>query len=232
MKKYSTSIAANWYTSKCFFAGALLLLITIISIGAYYLNYPQVELNPDTPAYLYVVDKILAHPYSLVDTWRLPGYPLEIVLVYLLAGLHNLTAVSIAQGILFLLSTLEVYILTTLLFRNTWVAFFVGILVGTNLILVSYIKPIMSEGLALWLVVTLALAVIYFLRTMRPRFLWLVTLCLVPLLFTRPEWLYLPIPLFAYLLFAAIQQKQKLASYLRITLLSLAIMYALVSTLR
>ena len=222
-------IIADWHTHKYLFFAVLLLLLTIIPTLAYYLNYPRLELNPDTPAYLSVVDHILARPYLLVDTWRLPGYPLEIALIYALLGNHNLMAVSIIQAVLFVLATIEVYILSILLFRHAWLAFLIGLLMGTNLVLLSYVKPIMSEGLALWLVTTLVLAVTYFIRTMRVRAFWLVTICLLPLILTRPEWVYLPVPLFAYLLFVATHRKKD-RRLVRHILLALTLIYTIVGS--
>src|SRR5260221_11750364 len=128
----------DWHTHKYFCLAALLLLLTIITTVAYYLNYLRPELNADTPAYLHVVDRIQTHPYLLVDTWRLPGYPLLILLVYALAGKCNLLAVRITQAVLFFLANLEVYILAVLFFPLAWVAFLICLLVVTNLVPLSY----------------------------------------------------------------------------------------------
>ncbi len=217
----------DWRTRKYLFFAVLLLLLTLIPTLSYYLNYPRPELNPDTPAYLSVVEHIQARPYLLVDTWRLPGYPLEIVLTYALLGKHNLMAVSIVQAVLFVLATMEIYILSILLFRRAWLAFLIGLLIGTNLVLLSYVKQIMSEGLALWLVTTVVLVVIYFIRTMRVRTFWLIVICLLPLIFTRPEWIYLPVPLFGYLLLVA-QRRGRGRHLFRHMLLALTFMYAIV----
>src|SRR5205085_2784501 len=99
----------------------------------------------------------------------------------------------------FVLATMEIYALAILVFKRTWMAFLIGLIVGTNVVLLTYVKPIMSEGLALWLLSTLALAVVVYIRHLRMPAFWIVVLCMVLLLFTRPEWLYLPIPLFGYL---------------------------------
>src|SRR5712692_3166378 len=104
----------DWHTNKYFSFAMLLFLLTIISTVAYYLNYPRPELTADTPGYLNIVQHIQGHPYQLVDVGRLPGYPLLIVLIYALAGQGNLMAVSIAQAALFVLATLEIYLLSIL----------------------------------------------------------------------------------------------------------------------
>ena len=219
----------DWHTDKYFFFAVLLLALTVITTVIYYRDYPRPELNADTPAYLYVVERIQTHAYCLVDIWRLPGYPLFIVLVYAFAGNGNLVAVSIMQGVLFVLATMEIYVLAILVLKRTWMAFLIGLIVGTNLILLSYVKPIMSEGLALWQLTTLALAVVYFIRTLRLHAFWLVVLCMVPLMFTRPEWLYLPVPLFAYLLLVAVR-RGSFRSVLLNALIALACIYGLVGS--
>jgi len=195
----------------------------------YYVNSPRVEFNADTPAYAVVAELIYMHPYALVDVWRLPGYPLFIALIYTFAGYRNWMAISAMQGVLFVLATMEIYVLAILVLKRTWMAFLIGLIVGTNIILLSYVKPIMSEGLALWLLTTLALAVVYFIRTLRLHAFWFVVLCMVPLMFTRPEWLYLPVPLFAYLLLVAARR----GSFRRVllnALIALACIYGLVGS--
>jgi hypothetical protein len=228
---FSQWLIKDWQAHKYFFFGTLLLLLTIILTVAYYVNYPRVELNADTPAYLRVVNRIYMHtqPYFLVDIWRLPGYPLLITFVYALYGQGNLMAVSIVQGILFVLATMEMYVLAILVLKHTWMAFLIGLLIGTNIILLSYIKPIMSEGLALWLLTTLALAVVSFMRTLRMSVMWIVVVCMVLVLFTRPEWIYLPVPLFAYFLLVAVRGKV-VRRFLIHALLALVFIYALLGS--
>ena len=217
----------DWQSNKYFFFGILLLLATIIMTVIYYVDYPRPELIADTPAYLVVAYKLYVHPYLLVDTWRLPGYPLLIAMVYYIHGQGNLMVVSNVQGILFVLATMEMYVLAILVLKRTWMAFLIGMIVGTNVILLSYVKPIMSEGLALWQLTTLALAVVYFIRTLRIRAFWLVVVCLTPLLFTRPEWVYLPAPLFAYFLLVTVR-RGSVRRVLINALLALICLYALV----
>ncbi|MBO0781321.1 MAG: hypothetical protein J2P37_21080 [Ktedonobacteraceae bacterium] len=194
----------DWHGQKYVACGLLLLVVTLLVTICFYLDYPHVELNADTPAYLHVVDAIRERPYRLVDAWRLPGYPLLIVLVYALTGQNNLTAVGIVQAGLFVLTTLEIYVLAILIFRRAWLALIIGLLVGTNIVFLSFIKPIMSEGLAMFELTTLTLATVCFLR--RGRGLRYIALALVPLIFTRPEWLYLAPLLYVYLLLMAVRK--------------------------
>jgi hypothetical protein len=86
------------------------------------------------------------------------------------------------------------------------------------------VRPILSEGLALFLLATLALALVFALRWPRPLALWGVAVALLALFLTRPEWIYLPIPLFACLLTLA--WRRGLARRLLPTaILALAVLY-------
>ena len=180
----------------------LLALLTTLMVVLYYYNHPTPEPLADTESYLLAVDRIQAHG-QIVDSWRLPGYPLFILLIYTLLGHGNLAAVSNVQAGLFVLATLEIYVLTAIIWRRRRVAFLIGLLMGINIPLLSYVKPIMSESLGLWLFTSLALAVVVFLSSQRLLAFWLVAVCTLMLFFTRPEWMYLPLPLFAYLLLVA-----------------------------
>ncbi len=182
--------------------GLALALLTILALALYYSQTAVVVRDPDTPAYLAVAHHI-ARQGKLVDDTRLPGYPLLLLIVFALAGRGNLLAVGVAQAVLFTLATLEVYAIVCLIARRAWLACAVALLVGTNLRIISYVKPILSEGLTLFLTVSLALAVVVFLQRPSQRGLWIVFACMLALFMTRPEWMYLPVPLAAYLLLVA-----------------------------
>src|SRR3989440_9089201 len=65
--------------------GLVLLLITGLIVTAFYVNHPRPEVDPDTPTYLAAAQHILAHGH-MTHAMRLPGYPLLIAGVFLLAG--------------------------------------------------------------------------------------------------------------------------------------------------
>lgn len=178
-------------TRVSLYLGILLVAMTASMLLLFYLNAPFVERNADTPGYLDALYQLQATG-NPVNAFRLPIYPLFLLLVYLIAGQGNLMAVSILQGFLFLCATGEIYLLALLITRKKWLAFFIGLLVGTSFTLISYIKPIMTEGLSLWLLTTIMLCTVTFLQTFRPRFFWIGSVCLLCLLFTRPEWIFLP----------------------------------------
>lgn len=219
-------VREDWHTQRYLCFAAVLLILTILPIVAFYRTYPAVAINIDTSTYLHIVDRLQTHFYLLVDSWRLPGYPLLIVFAYALFGQGNLAAVGVIQAVFFVFATLEIYLLAILFVKRAWLACLIGLLVGTNIILISYIKPIMSEGLAVWELTTVALAIAYFVRTMRVSALWLVTCFVIVLFLTRPEWIYLPVPLFAYLLLIA-ARKGTFRQLWRHALLSLVLIYTI-----
>lgn len=196
----SALLKKDWLGQKFFVFALILLCLTSLVVLIYYLNYPYPETNTDTPGYLAVVTQLQQHG-NPVNAFRLPVYPLLIVIVYFFAGQSNAMAVSIVQGVLFVLTTLEFFLLVALLTRRSWPAFLFALLaVGTNLILLSYSKPIMTEGPSLWLLTTIMLLIAAYLYTSRLSFFWASICFLLLLLFTRPEWEFLPILLCIYLL--------------------------------
>ncbi|MFL5628072.1 MAG: hypothetical protein ACJ788_21035 [Ktedonobacteraceae bacterium] len=195
----------DWHTSKYTLYATLLVLLTILVVVMYYLNRP-VGLDGDIGTYLSVAHQIQTQGH-FVDDHRVPGFPLLMVLVFAFAGQDNLAAVTLVNVVLFLLATLEIYLLTALVFKRGWVALLVGLLVGMNILLLSYVEPASPESLALWLLVSLALAATLFVYKPRARYLWLVTGFTLALFFTRPEWIYVPVPLFAYLLLVAARRR-------------------------
>jgi hypothetical protein len=188
------------FQKKCYLGCILFFIVSFIT-SLYYINTPFPETNVDSAGYLNAVIQIQKYG-NLVDIFRLPVYPLMIVAIYFFAGQGNMMAVCIVQGILFVLTTLELYIVSLCLFRRSWVAFFFGLLIGTNLILLSYCKPLMTEGLSLWLLTTIILFIVLFVYKPNIRLFWLIACFLIFLLFTRPEWIFLPFLLYIYLLFA------------------------------
>lgn len=224
-QRLARTLRRDWRSTRYLSYGLVLLLISAAFTSAYYLNHPQPETYPDTQTYLLVTHHIQTQG-KFTDVLRTPGYPVFITLVFLVAGESNIAAVSVGQAVLFVLAALELYILTILLFRRAWIALVVGLLVGTNAFLLSFAKPMLSEGMGLWLVASLALLVVLLVQRWQLRYLWLVALCAFVLFMTRPEWAYLPIPLFAYLLFLA-WRRGKLRRFLPHGLVALVLLYAL-----
>jgi hypothetical protein len=220
---------ADWQGPRVLFFGVLLVFLVCCTLMIYYWNHPAVDTSSDTINYVNVVNHRILVGGGLVDPLRTPGYPLLITLVFLVAGRGNLFAVSIVQAGLFALATLEVYLLGVLLWRRAWVAFAVGVLMATNTLLLAYAKALVVESLALWLVTTLALSVALLLRRMQVRWLWVVTLLVLMTFMTRPEWAYVSVPLFVYVLLV-VWRRGKLRRMLPYALLAVLLLNGLLGT--
>lgn len=191
-------LRADWRGGRYAPWGAALALLTTVVVVLYYSATPAVMLDPDSPAYLRVA-RVIARQGKLVDPSRLPGYPLFIDGVSLVAGRNTLAALGGAQAALFILAIIEVYVIGSMVLRRAWLAFIPAALAGVNIFIISFVKPLMTEALTLTLVTTLALAVVWWAQAPSPRRLWLVALALAATFMTRPEWVYMPIPLMAAL---------------------------------
>jgi hypothetical protein len=215
--------ARDWRGPRYLAWGATVLALTSLVTICYYANTAHPGMDPDTTAYLRRVAAIF-DTHQFVDPARLPGYPTFIALLFLATGRGNLDAVSVAQGILYVLATLELYAALCLALRRAWVAALIVAPIALNTHLLSYVRPLLSEGLTLFLLATLALALVVALRWPRPPALWGVTVALAALFMTRPEWIYLPIPLFACLLVLA-WRRGLLRRLLPTAILALAALY-------
>lgn len=185
-------IWADWHGSRALTCGvvvaALASFVTILS----YKNLLPVPHDPDSVVYLQVARQ-LTHGH-FVDPVRTPGYPLFIDLVFLFAGRNNLAALSAAQGVLFVLAVIGVYGLAYLILRRAWAALLIAAPIAVNVTLLSYVRPIMTEAQAIFLLVCFALALVWLVRANHPRVLWLAMGILFVLGMTRPEWLYFSLP--------------------------------------
>lgn len=216
-------LAADWRGRRFVSFGIAAAVVTACVAALYYANN-GIEPDPDSSAYLLVAHR-LATLSSLPDPQRVPGYPLLIAAVFAVFGRDNLAAASVAQAALFICAIVELYALLCVLLRRAWAALAVALLAGTSVNLLSYVRPILSEALALWLVTTLACAVVLYLRRPRRATLWAAAAVLLALCLTRPEWIYLPIPLFAFLLWAARGRVPPWAQLMH-AVASLAVLYA------
>jgi hypothetical protein len=190
---------ADWRDSPHLPGLLVVSILTTLLIAIFYINEPYPPGNPDTASYLTVAEKIKNH-FTFTDVYRTPGYPLFVAIVFLIFGDGDLRFVSVAQAGLYLIAAIEIYVIAYLIFRRVWIATAVALVASINTYQFSYAKGIIVEGFAMWTVVTLALAIVLFLRKPSVRLLWLVAGALMLALMTRTEWMYVAIPLFAFLL--------------------------------
>lgn len=197
-KRIQTRAQADWKGSRFLTFGAAVALLASLVTIAYYVNSPRVPHDPDSDWYLLVAHKV-AHG-TFTDAVRTPAYPLFIDLVSLFASKRNLPAISIAQGVLYVVAAVGIYGLAFLIFRRAWVALVIAALFATDVLLISYVRPIMSEAQAMFLLVCFALTLVWFVRASRLRTLWLAMGILFALGMTRPEWLYFAVPFVGFVL--------------------------------
>ena len=174
-------------------------ILTTLLMTIFYINEPYPPSSADTASYLTVAEKI-KNDLTFTDVYRTPGYPLFIAIVFLIFGDGDLRFVSVAQAGLYLIAAIEIYVIAYLIFRRVWIATAVALVASINTYQFSYAKGIIVEGFAMWTVVTLTLTIVLFLRKPSVRLLWLVAGALMLALMTRTEWMYVAIPLFAFLL--------------------------------
>jgi hypothetical protein len=220
------TLTSDWRGTRLLCSGLLLLVVALLLVAAFYLNHPGLDTDPDTATYEVVSQRILSSG-DPVDPVRTPGYPLLIALIWLLSGSRDLGLVSLAQGGLFVLATLEIYLLAWLIWRRAWLGLLVGLIVASDMYLLSYVKALIVEPLSLWLAASLALAAVWYTRRVSARRLWLVAALLLAALMTRPEWVYLPVLLLGYLLFIA-ARRQRFRRLLPHALAAVVVLYGLV----
>lgn len=185
-----------WVGALVAFVAALTAYIFFRNGSAPYLPYH------DSWEYIQRADIILAGgPWA--DAIRMPGYPIVLAAVFALTGVNNLAAAQALQYALFVITAVGVYALAWRVFRHLRLAALVGLLFGTNLYLLSFFRPILSDGLGAALIMALALAITYFIERPTPARFWIIAALSLLALMTRGEWSMAPLILFPYLLFVA-----------------------------
>lgn len=221
----AAAASADWAGSQVLTYGAIVTFLACVVAGMVFLNNPAPYLPyHDSHEYIASAHRIMAGE-AWADPQRLPGYPLFLALIFTLTGTTNLIAAELAQLALFILTTVEVYVISYRLWRHTRLAAVIGALFGTNVYFLEFAKPILSDGLALWLTTTLALAVILFVERPRVGRFWIVAALTLALFMTRAEWYLVPVPLFAYLLVVA-HRHGSIRHILPHMLVALALLYA------
>lgn len=203
-RRLMAALSADWAGSQVFAYGAIVALLACAVAGMFLVNNPAPFLPyHDSHEYIASAHRIMAGE-SWADPQRLPGYPLFLAIIFIVTGsTTNLMAAQLAQMGLFVVVALEVYVIGYRLWKHTRLAALVAALVGTNVYFLEFVRPILSDGLALFLATTLALAIVVFIERPGARLFWLVAVLTLALFMTRADWYLLPVPLFAYLLFVA-----------------------------
>ena len=202
-RRLTAALSADWAGRRVFAYGAIVALLACAVAGMFLVNNPAPFLPyHDSHEYIASAHRIMAGE-SWADPQRLPGYPLFLAVIFTLTGRTNLMAAQLVQMGLFVVTALEVYVIGYRLWKHTRLAALIAALVGTNVYFLEFARPILSDGLALFLATTLALAIVVFIERPGVRLFWLVAVLTLALFMTRADWYLLPVPLFAYLLFVA-----------------------------
>ena len=171
---------------------ALVLLACGLGQAAVLVQTPLVSLQPlDTPQYLAVAHRILTS-HSIFDPLRTPGYPLLLAAIFIVTGGQHLEAVVLVQAALLVLAALEIYLVASRIGAPRWLATLIGVLLGLNPFVLATERLILTEALAYWLVVTLALTFERLLRRPRTTTWTGFALLAVAALLTRPNLIALP----------------------------------------
>src|SRR5260370_28321414 len=179
---------------------ALLLAIAGAILVAYFAKSPKAEVEFDsknpfgTATYVGAArDMLHGHLFSV---GRLPAYPLLLVLLGATQGFYWL--VLAVQTLMFLVTVSLTYAVAWRVFQQRWVAFLVGLMIAADVYAAAYAKEILTESLALTLGAALMASIASFVQRPHPSTPWIIAALATVTTFTRPDWIFLPLPLGAH----------------------------------
>jgi hypothetical protein len=140
----------------------LLVLALAILAGqaAIFLYAAPYDVMNDSALYLEVADRI-RQSHNPFDVTRTPTYPLFLAFLQALVGPRNLSAFALAQTLLTVLAVLALVALADWLLEDRNLACLVGVALALDVSLLTWERYILSEGVALWLTITLACLAAY-----------------------------------------------------------------------
>jgi hypothetical protein len=147
-------------------------------------------LTQDTPSFLTAAHRIIHHG-NPVDAMRTPGYPLLLALTG-----ESPRVAMVAQAVLFVLSAVGVAFLAQRATRRWWAGLVTGVYFSASSYQLEWLRTIGSEMLAIFLLT----AVACFAVTFRPSRLWPSAGVVCVLVFTRLEFVLLPVLLLVLIL--------------------------------
>jgi hypothetical protein len=145
----------------------------------------------DSGSYLAVANHI-AHAPTIFDPLRPPVYPGSLALLFILHIPQPALMLIWLQTGLLIAAVAELALLAWRLTRNGWLAAGIGAGVALNPYVLQWERTINTEGLTIWLLITLCLIVERSLRAPTPRLLRGLALLLVALALTRPFYSFIP----------------------------------------
>lgn len=207
-----------------------LLLVTsstIVGQAAMLVQYPLATTRDDTGSYTDAAQRIIANLQQVVQPLRTPGYPGLLAVIFTLFGRMNFTAVVLAQILIGVVTTYELYALVALISRRPWVAACAAALISLNFYTLNWERVIYSESLSYWSIVTLLLAFALVVRSPGVfNAAWFGLWGFIAIM-VRPATLLLPVALVAMFLFWS-WRNHFFGAALRLVALMLVITYGLV----
>ncbi len=206
----------------------LLILTLAMFVGqfAVFHHHPVYAIfSGDSTDYINDAHKLLATG-NPIDPGRTPGYPLLLAVIFGLTGGDHLKAVVAVQVVLMVSAIYLIYLLTFRLTRNRWAALIAGAFLALNTYLMNWEREILSETLALWLLVVAFIVTERYFHSPRPRYLILLTAVLIYSMFNRPFFVFLP-ALFFIMLFVHALRTGRVRLEWKPLAISAAISYAL-----
>lgn len=103
------------------------LLAISVSWHVYLISHAEANVFPDTGSFTLLAEAIRSGQWHSGFTFRTPGYPLVLYIIFLIGGWKNFTAVMIVQAALGATVPLLLYALFRLIADKRWIAFVGGL---------------------------------------------------------------------------------------------------------
>ncbi len=208
---FTWRVAAIWQSVARWgrFHAVPLAIVLVMSLGCQAIVLAQgsnVVRYPDTTAYIIAARELLSGNFA-PDVARTPGYPLFLAAIFWVTRSETLIYVVGAQAALLVIGALEIYALSYMLSGRRWIGALIASLIGGNIYYANWSRPILSEALTTWLIISVMLCFAVYARRASHGTLALLALLVIYAVFTRPQLLYLPAILLVALGVRALRQR-------------------------
>jgi hypothetical protein len=194
------------YIGIIFLLAFLARIIFIISQP----NFIHFSITPDSDGY-FTYGKEIVRNRNAVNDWRTPVYPLFIQLPYFLSarqapGLWSeqyylgLTYITVTQLILGSITSVLFYLLSRQIFTNKYISLSLSIFYALNILIIFWDKMILTESLALFLIMIISLTGISLLKKVSTSKAFILLILFIIITFLRPVYILLPVPVLIFIL--------------------------------
>jgi len=198
---------------------AIVIAVAIVVRWQYVQIVPTPILTADSYGYITIGNQIIDHPTlsTIINEFRTPIYPM--IVGFMLRQFGSLDGVVLLQQILGIGTVLLVLLILRSLKVSPWVFVCVGIAVAINPLLFQWERFIMTESLAIFMVM---LFLYFWIHTYaKPSVIWLIGLTLsgIIMMLVRPATIIIPfIPLLFRMIGRPIREKIQLGICMAIIL--------------